>query len=141
MQIKKKTLYILCSLVIIVIAVGCYFYHSYNESQSKERDKQELQALFQREWDKEYESQLRDYRSIIRTIKDWDYSYELRFKYVLKLNDLLGTQQYQNTYHESSTVDNCIDNLKRNEEADKELLKQKAYMITYKRFVGSDNSY
>jgi len=140
MQVSKKTLYILCPVVLVVIAMGCILYYNYQEKQSKERDKHELQASFRRAWDKEYENQLRDYESLVRTIKDRDYSYEFRFKYVMKLNELLGIWQYRNTGLEYSTVDECLDNLRLNEEDDKELLRQKAYKITYNRFLGIDDN-
>lgn len=140
MQIKKRTLYILCPIILVVIAVSCIFYCNYQAKQSKERDKQELQASFQRAWDREYENQLRDYESIVRTIKNSDYSYEFRFKYVFKLNELLGVRQYENTGFEYSTVEQCVSKLSYTEEENKKLLKQKAYNITYNRFLGIDDN-
>lgn len=139
MQIKKKTLYIVCPIILAVIAACCILYINYQEKQSKERDKQELQASFMRAWDREYENQLREYKSIVQTIKDWDYSYEFRFKYVQKLNDLLERRQYKISGSEYFTVNGCLDDLDRNEEDDKKLLKQKAYEKVYNRFLGIDD--
>ena len=139
MQVKKQTLYIVCPIIVGIIILCTVLFNNVQEEKAKERDRQELVDKFKRECDKEYEKQLREYSYLVKSIKDWDYSFSMRFKYVMKLNELLGTWQYENTGNEYSTVNNCIDNLSLHEDEDKKLLKQKAYNITRNRFLGVDD--
>lgn len=139
MQIKKRTLYILCPIIAVVLILGYIAYADYKKKAAEERDILELMASFEKECEREYQTLLNEYELIIETIKDHNYSIGLRFKYVMKLNKLLDVhnlniQQYENTGWEYSTVNNCISDLSVNENKDKELLKQKAYQKVHKEW-------
>lgn len=138
MQIKKRTLYIVCPIFIIVLIVVYIGYSKYEKKKAEERDRIEFKATFDREVEREYKSLLIEYRSIVETIQDYEYSYDFRFKYVMKLNELLDIRQYENTSFTYSTVNKCIEKQRECEEADKKILKQKAYGIVYAKFMGLD---
>lgn len=138
MQIKKRTLYILCPIFIIVLIVVYIGYSKYEKKKAEERDRIEFKATFDREVEREYKSLLIEYRSIVETIQDYGYSYELRYDYVNRLNELLDIRQYENTGFSYSTVDKCIEKQRECEDADKKILKQKAYRIVYAKYMGLD---
>lgn len=104
---------------------------------AEERDKAEIRESFERDCEKEYQSLVSEYQSIVEVIKNNDYSDRFRFRYVEKLNDLLGLQRYKtsggwNGYY--STVRNCISDQSFKESEDLKILRQKAYENTYAKW-------
>lgn len=132
MQVKKSTLYIICPIFITILTCGYIAYVNYEKKTAEERDKAELRASFEKDCEREYQSLLNEYEFIIKTIKDNSYSDRFRYKYVIKLNDLLGFRRYKvGTFTEYEAVRDCISDLHLNEEKDKNTLKQKAYQKVY----------
>lgn len=131
MQVKKRTLYIICPIFIAILVLGCVAYTNYEKKVAEERDKAELRASFERECEREYKSLLNEYEFIIKTIKDDDYSYSFRRKYVIKLNELLGVSRYVTWYNDYRAVDECISGLRIDDEKNKDQLKRKAYQKVY----------
>lgn len=134
MQISKGTLYIICPILIAVLFVGYIGYSEYDKKQKEERAMIGMKRSFNKIIENEYNSLLFEYESIVETIRDDDCSYNLRFEYVIKLNNLLDVCEYQNTGITVSTVDNCIRKLDFNQENDKKRLKLKAYNIACSKF-------
>lgn len=120
-----------------MLCIAYIGYSAYDKKQKEEREMIELKKSVNRIIESEYNSLLAEYESIVETIKDYNYSYDLRFRYVMELNKLLDTRQYQNTGISSTTVENCIKNLDINEANDKYLLKQKAYKKARLMFRGT----
>ncbi|MBQ4344995.1 MAG: hypothetical protein IJC40_03725 [Muribaculaceae bacterium] len=135
MQVKKRTLYIICPIIVVVLICSYITYSDYERKKAEERDKLELKISFERDCEREYQSLIREYQSIVDVIKDRDYSDRFRFKYVTKLNDILGIHQYEISSGYYSTIQNCIRDLSINEDEDKEILRQKAYQNTYAKWI------
>lgn len=87
MEVKKRTLIIVCSTLIIVLICGVVVYQAYDHKKKKELALSELKADYDRAVEREYKSLLREYNSIVETINDYSYSYRFRFTYVMKLNN------------------------------------------------------
>ena len=130
MVVKKKTL-----INVGIIAVGAIFgtiaIVKFVKQLNAEREEIVQKERFERAVDREYKELVREYDNIVETIEDDDYSYSLRFKYVIKLNEFLGYKCYPIGYSEYSTVDDCLDSLSYNRNRDLELIKLKAKFNTY----------
>ena len=68
---------------------------------------------------------------ITDTGNNYDYSYDLRARYVRKLNELLGDVQYRYEDYNFRTVENCLEKLKYNREDDLKLLRQQAHLKVF----------
>ena len=132
MEVKKRTFIMFSSTLVIVLICGVIIYQVYDRKKKEEFALSELKADYNRAVEREYKSLLQEYESIVEIINDYDYSYTLRFKYVMKLNKLLGCLQYENMGYEHPTVDKCIDEQPRKRKEDLMLLKQKASFIILK---------
>lgn len=135
MQIKKSTLYILCTIIVVALILGYIAYADYEKKAAEERDMIELRASFEKECEREYQNLLNEYEIIVKTIKDSSYSDRFRYKYIIKLNDLIGFRRYKvGGFSEYTAVRDCISDLSLNEEKDKNTLKQKAYQKVHDKW-------
>ena len=126
MEIKRKTLNRVGIVLVTTLLLGGVGVYSCSEKAKEERYRQGLLDSYNRAVEREYKALVREYESLVEVIKDYSYSYNLRFKYVMKLNDLLGVMQYENDGWEYSTVENCIQKLEANKDADMKKLKFEA---------------
>ena len=136
MVVKKRTLIIVCIIIAITLVVGSVTTIKYVRQLNEEREKIAQKERFDRAVDREYKQLVREYNNIVETIKDYDYSLSFRYKYVKKLNELLGSSScdlYPITSYERSTVYDCIDSLRYNKERDLNILKLNA---TFKAYFG-----
>ena len=131
MVIKQRTLITICILAAILLVVGGIIAYTVVEKVREERHRKELIESYNRAVEREYKDLVREYDSIIETIRDYDYSYDFRARYVRKLNELLGTVRYSYEYSNFSTVDNCLNNLRYNREEDLALIKQQAHLKAF----------
>ena len=109
MTIKRRTLIILIIMFAIAALVASFTISNY----MKERDRQrEIDAYFEcleKQTEREYESLKCEYQSYVETIMDNEYSYELRAKYVRKVNKLLDEYIYEYESFSSGTVFNFME--------------------------------
>ena len=131
MVIKQRTLIVICVLAAVLLVIGGIITYTVVEKVKEERHQQELIESYNRAVEREYKDLVREYDSIIETIKDYDYSYDLRARYVRKLNELLGDVQYRYEGSNFRTVENCLEKLKYNREDDLKLLRQQAHLKVF----------
>lgn len=127
MIVKKKNLIIVCILLSISVIISCIAISTYTRKRKEEREKQELIDRFNRAVDREYENLKREYNSIVEVIKDYDYSDSFRWKYVIKLSDLLDDYEYKRVYSDYG-LSSVIMRIRDNKEKDLASLKTKAQM-------------
>lgn len=125
MIVKKKNLIIVCIAVSISVIVASIAISAYVRKASEEREKQELMDKFNRAVDREYKDLEREYNSIVDVIKDYDYSDSFRWKYVIKLSDLLDDYEYRRVYADYG-ISSVLSRLRSNKEKDLTTLKTKA---------------
>lgn len=131
MVIKQRTLISICVLAAVLLVIGGIVTYTVVEKVKEERHQKELIESYNRAVEREYRDLVREYDSIIETIKDYDYSYDLRARYVRKLNELLGDVQYRYEDYNFRTVENCLEKLKYNREDDLKLLRQQAHLKVF----------
>lgn len=131
MVIKQRTLIGICVLAAVLLVIGGIVTYTVVEKVKEERHQKELIESYNRAVEREYRDLVREYDSIIETIKDYDYSYDLRARYVRKLNELLGDVQYRYEDYNFRTVENCLEKLKYNREDDLKLLRQQAHLKVF----------
>lgn len=131
MVIKQRTLVSICVLAAVLLVIGGIVTYTVVEKVKEERHQKELIESYNRAVEREYRDLVREYDSIIETIKDYDYSYDLRARYVRKLNELLGDVQYRYEDYNFRTVENCLEKLKYNREDDLKLLRQQAHLKVF----------
>ena len=124
MIVKKKSL-ILFSIILAVVAIlSVVLAVSYIKEVKAERERIEKEERFNRAVERVYKELVREYDSIVETINDYDYSRSLRYKYVVKLNELLAFERYKvspGSVYE--TVDRCVYSLRYNRDKDLARLK------------------
>ena len=125
MIVKKKNLIMVCIAVSISIIVASIAISAYVRKASEEREKQELMDKFNRAVDREYKDLEREYNSIVDVIKDYDYSDSFRWKYVIKLSDLLDDYEYRRVYADYG-ISSVLSRIRSNKEKDLTTLKTKA---------------
>lgn len=125
MIVKKKNLIMVCIAVSISVIVASIAISAYVRKASEEREKQELMDKFNRAVDREYKDLEREYNSIVDVIKDYDYSDSFRWKYVIKLSDLLDDYEYRRVYADYG-ISSVLSRLRSNKEKDLTTLKTKA---------------
>lgn len=125
MIVKKKNLIMVCIAVSISVIVASIAISAYVRKVSEEREKQELMDKFNRAVDREYKDLEREYNSIVDVIKDYDYSDSFRWKYVIKLSDLLDDYEYRRVYADYG-ISSVLSRLRSNKEKDLTTLKTKA---------------
>ncbi|OKY84383.1 MAG: hypothetical protein BHV69_10200 [Bacteroidales bacterium 52_46] len=127
MQVKKRTLYIICSIALLLV-IGGIVYYKYSEKQAKVKAlansiERALDA-YNREVEREYDRMKRQYEDYIETIKDSSYSLSFRERYIHKVYDLIG---YQYSYgYDAFDVWNFSYEQQKHEKQDLEMLKLKA---------------
>lgn len=114
-----------CIAVSISVIVASIAISAYVRKVSEEREKQELMDKFNRAVDREYKDLEREYNSIVDVIKDYDYSDSFRWKYVIKLSDLLDDYEYRRVYADYG-ISSVLSRLRSNKEKDLTTLKTKA---------------
>ena len=127
MIVKKKNLIIVCILLSISVIISYIAISTYTRKRKEEREKQELIDRFNRAVDREYKNLKREYNSIVEVIKDYDYSDSFRYKYVIKLSDLLDDYEYKRVYSDYG-LSSVIMRIRDNKEKDLASLKTKAQM-------------
>ena len=125
MIVKKKNLIMVCIAVSISVIVASIAISAYVRKASEEREKQELMDKFNRAVDREYKDLEREYNSIVDVIKDYDYSDSFRWKYVIKLSDLLDDYEYRRVYADYG-ISSVLSRIRSNKEKDLTTLKTKA---------------
>lgn len=135
MIVKKKNLIIVCIAVSISIIVASIAISTYVRKVSEEREKQELMDKFNRAVDREYKDLEREYNSIVDVIKDYDYSDSFRWKYVIKLSDLVDDYEYRRVYADYG-ISSVLSRVRSNKEKDMTTLKTKAQI---KVLYGEEN--
>lgn len=80
---------------------------------------------FNRAVDREYKDLEREYNSRVDVIKDYDYSDSFRWKYVIKLSDLLDDYEYRRVYADYG-ISSVLSRIRSNKEKDLTTLKTKA---------------
>ncbi|MBQ8204662.1 MAG: hypothetical protein IJZ50_05930 [Alistipes sp.] len=125
MIVKKKNLIIVCIVVSISVIVASIAISAYVRKASEEREKQELMNKFNRAVDREYKDLEREYNSIVDVIKDYDYSDSFRWKYIIKLSDLVDDYEYRRVYADYG-VSSVLSRIRSNKEKDMTTLKTKA---------------
>lgn len=123
MVIKQRTFTIICSAIALFLIAGTLGYTIYEQRRKDEKAKQEMIADYERAVNREYKSLVSEYESIVETLNDYDYSYSFRYKYINKLNKLLGYTKYSTSGFEVSSVNQCIEDLQKNKEDDLKLLR------------------
>ncbi len=114
-----------CIAVSISVIVASIAISAYVRKASVEREKQELMDKFNRAVDREYKDLEREYNSIVDVIKDYDYSDSYRWKYVIKLSDLLDDYEYRRVYADYG-ISSVLSRIRSNKEKDLTTLKTKA---------------
>lgn len=114
-----------CIAVSISVIVASIAISAYVRKASEEREKQELMDKFNRAVDREYKDLEREYNSIVDVIKDYDYSDSFRWKYVIKLSDLLDDYEYRRVYADYG-ISSVLSRIRSNKEKDLTTLKTKA---------------
>lgn len=114
-----------CIAVSISVIVASIAISAHVRKANEEREKQELMDKFNRAVDREYKDLEREYNSIVDVIKDYDYSDSFRWKYVIKLSDLLDDYEYRRVYADYG-ISSVLSRLRSNKEKDLTTLKTKA---------------
>lgn len=134
MVVKKQTLIIVCIIIAVGAIFGTIATVKYVKQLNAKREKIVQKERFNRAVDREYKQLVREYDNIVETIKNYDYSYSFRYKYVKKLNEFLAAEFYPINYDsEFLTVENCLDSLSYNKNRDRDLnvVKIKAEFNTF----------
>lgn len=121
--IKKKNLKSLIIFAIIIIAVSAIGINTIMEKRNKQKEIDAYFRSIEKATEREYESLKREYDSYVETIRDYDYSYDFRYRYVVKVNKLLEQNIYE-TGWEYSSVSSFIDTQPRRESDDLEILRR-----------------
>ena len=139
MEIKVKTLknYIIIASILLIISI--IFYNIYDKKRTEEMREIEMKEDLEEAIEREYKSLLREYNSIIETIRDHEYSADTRHRYLYKLNKVLD---YPNRYTKDGRIypdlDNFEDELEKNKEDDKSILKSIAIKNVYKQIFSNE---
>lgn len=122
--IKKKNLKRLGILAIVISILAIIGISTYIEQRNKQREIDAYFRSIERATEREYESLKREYESYVETIQDYDYSYDFRYRYVVKVNKLLEQNIYETGGWEYSSVSNFLDTQPTRKSDDLEILKR-----------------
>lgn len=122
--IKKKNLKRLGILAIVISILAIIGISTYIEQRNKQREIDAYFRSIERATEREYESLKREYESYVETIQDYDYSYDFRYRYVVKVNKLLEQNIYETGGWEYSSVSNFLDTQPTRKSNDLEILKR-----------------
>lgn len=132
MQVKKRTLYIVCPIILLIAIVGSASYSIYSDRKDAERAIERAVYVYNWEVEREYKRMKSQYEDYVETINDNSYSYDFRKRYIRKVYDLIG---YQYSYdYEAFDVWSFSQKQRQNEEQDLSMLKSKAADKVYKSF-------
>ncbi len=130
MQVRKRTLYIVCPIALLIIIVGSIGYSRYSDKKEAERAIERAVDAYNWEVEREYKRLKSQYEDYVETINDNSYSYDFRKRYIRKVYDLIG---YQYSYdYEAFDVWSFSQKQRQNEEQDLSMLKSKAADKVYK---------
>lgn len=139
MEIKVKTLKKYIIIVSTLLIASIIFYNIYDKKRTEEMREIEMKKDLEEAIEREYKSLLREYNSIIETIRDYEYSSDFRHRYLYKLNKVLD---YPNRYTKDGRtypdLDNFEDELEKNKEDDKAILKSIAIKNVYKQIFSNE---
>lgn len=81
MEIKVKTLKKYIIIVSTLLIASIIFYNIYDKKRTEEMREIEMKKDLEEAIEREYKSLLREYNSIIETIRDYEYSSDFRHRY------------------------------------------------------------
>lgn len=129
MQVKKRTLYIVCPIVLLIVIAGSFGYSKYSEKKEAARAIERAVDAYKWEVEREYNRLKSQYEDYVETINDNSYSYDFRKRYIRKVYDLIG---YQYSYdYEAFDVWSFSQKQRQNKEQDLSMLKSKAAESVY----------
>lgn len=130
MQVKKRTLYVACPMVLLIILGGSIVYSKYSEKKHTERAIEQAVDAYNWEVEREYKRMKSQYEDYVETINDDSHSYDFRKRYIRKVYDLIG---YQYSYdYEAFDVWSFSQKQQQNKDQDLSMLKSKAADKVYK---------
>lgn len=130
MQVKKRTLYVVCTIVSLIAITGGIGYSRYSEKIEAERAIQRAVDAYNWEVEREYKRMKSQYDDYVETINDDSYSYDFRKRYIRKVYDLIG---YQYSYdYDAFDVWSFSQKQRQNKQQDLSMLKSKAADKVYK---------
>lgn len=130
MIVKKRNLIIVSVALFMSVIVTTVAISAYVRKVGKERKIQELIDKYECAVDREYKDLKRKYSSIVDVIKDYNYSDSFRWKYVIKLSDLVDDYEYRHVY-EYDGISSVIRRIENNKEKDMATLKTKAHIKVF----------
>lgn len=130
MIVKKRNLIIVCVALSISVIVATVAISVHVRKVSEEREIQELVDKYNRNFQRKYKDLKREYNSIVDVIKDYEYSTSFRWKYVIKLSDLVDDYEYRHIYDDYG-ISSVIERIENNKEKDMSTLKRKAYIKVF----------
>lgn len=126
-SIKRKNIKWVVIALAVVAAVIISFCSIVHHKVVKKREVKALEEYVEKTIEREYEDLIRDYESYKETMTDYDYSRSFRWRYAVKINELVGYRVI------SSENDMYIDS-----DTDKEIrqfLKSKARKNAYEKIL------
>lgn len=139
MEIKVKTLKKCIIIASTLLIISIISYNIYDKKRIEEMRKIEMKKDLEKAIDREYKSLYSEYNSIIETIRNSDYSGNFRHKYLYKLNKILELPnrytKYGSTYGDLNDFE---EELEKNKEDDKAILKSIAIRNVYKRIFNNE---
>ena len=94
MIIKKRTLYIWISIIVVSLVVALVAYNSYTEKRNKELQMQDYMESYEREVDREYRRLVDRMDSDAKSVMDYEYSLSFRRKEIRRINELFKGSFY-----------------------------------------------
>ena len=138
-KMKTRKGLVIIGIVILVVgsgvAIGIKIHRDSNEKQKQERAEKEKQdksnestALILETVNKLYTVKVMEYHSIVRAIKDWDYSERFRVSQIRELDKLIGYNKYMSEYNKYNELQDVIIKINTEESNDKKWLYQNAML-------------
>ena len=124
-SITKKKLKTLCIVGVVVVIISAIGISIYTEKRDQQRELNAFVSSVERAIEREYKSLKSQYDSYVEVIEHYGYSYDFRYDYVKKVNNLLGVVVYK-VYSEMWAVDNFLKTQPEREADDLKLLRQVA---------------
>lgn len=132
---RKGLVFTGISLTILItsIVVGVNVHNRNLEKKEQERIKREEQQRHQELVDLTFETidqlynlRIAEYNSIVRSIKNWNYSDDFRYSQIIKLDDLIGYDKYAREYRKNYKFSDVINKI----ESEKTYDRQWIYQLT-----------
>ena len=122
--IKKKNIKRFSIAAVVVSILAIIGISTYVEQRNNQREIDAYFRTIKRATEREYEGLKREYESYIETINDYDYSYDFRYRYVVKVNRLLEQNVYETGGREYNIVSNFLNTQPTRKSKDLEILKR-----------------